>query len=69
MTPAEYEWRLDGHEQSERRELKRMAQLACWVMNPWMGNRPIHVGDLVALRPEEQPQIDWSAYYAQTDHV
>lgn len=62
MTPAEYEWRLKGQEQAERRALLRTAQLACWVMNPWMGNKPLSVGDLVALRPEEQPKIDWRRY-------
>lgn len=53
MTPAEYEWRLRGQEQAERRALLRTAQLACWVMNPWLSN-PITVGDLVALRDDEQ---------------
>ena len=61
MTPREYEWRLEGKQQDERRALLRTAQLAVWVMNPWMTPK-ISVGDLVALRPEEQPQTDWSAW-------
>lgn len=61
MTAREFEWRLDAEKQRERRALLRTAQLACWVMNPWL-KKPIGVGDLVALRPEEQPQTDWQAW-------
>jgi hypothetical protein len=61
MTPAEFEWRRRGQAQEERRALLRTAQLACWVMSPFLKN-PITVGDLVALRPEERPRIDTSGW-------
>jgi hypothetical protein len=37
MTPLEFGWRLDAEFERENRELERIAQLACWVLNPWLG--------------------------------
>jgi hypothetical protein len=37
MTPLEFSWRLDAEFERENRELERIAQLACWVLNPWLG--------------------------------
>lgn len=59
MTPREFEWKLDAEHDRERRARLRTAQLACWVMNPWL-KQPMKVGDLIPLRPEEEPQIDWT---------
>lgn len=37
LTPLELSWRLDAEMERENRELERIAQLACWVLNPWLG--------------------------------
>lgn len=37
LTPLEFSWRLDAEMERENRELERVAQLACWVLNPWLG--------------------------------
>lgn len=37
MTPIEFMWRMDAEFERENREFERLAQLACWVLNPWMG--------------------------------
>lgn len=37
MTPLEFQWRLQADVDRENREFERLAQLACWVINPWMG--------------------------------
>jgi hypothetical protein len=33
MTPREFQWRVEGAAKQEFRELKRTAQLACWVLS------------------------------------
>jgi hypothetical protein len=37
LTPQEFQWRLQADVDRENREFERIAQLACWVMNPWLG--------------------------------
>lgn len=37
LTPLELSWRLEAAFERENRELERIAQLACWVLNPWLG--------------------------------
>lgn len=37
LTPLELSWRLEAETERENRELERVAQLACWVLNPWLG--------------------------------
>lgn len=37
LTPLELSWRLDAEFERENREFERLAQLACWVLNPWLG--------------------------------
>jgi len=37
LTPLELSWRLEAAFERENRELERLAQLACWVLNPWLG--------------------------------
>jgi hypothetical protein len=37
LTPLEFSWRLEAAFERENRELERIAQLACWVLNPWLG--------------------------------
>jgi hypothetical protein len=34
MTPMEFQWRLQADVERENRELERIAQLACWLINP-----------------------------------
>lgn len=36
MTARECQWRLEQALEREHREFTRIAQLACWVLNPWM---------------------------------
>lgn len=37
MTPREVEWWIQAKADGEMREYERLAQLACWVVNPWLG--------------------------------
>ncbi len=36
MTPTEFHHALRAASDRETREFERLAQLACWVINPWM---------------------------------
>lgn len=36
MTPREFNTRVKAETERENRELERIAQLACWVINPWL---------------------------------
>jgi hypothetical protein len=36
LTPLELQWRVDAEIERENREYERTAQLACWVINPWL---------------------------------
>jgi hypothetical protein len=36
MTPREVEWWIQSKADAEMREFERLAQLACWVVNPWL---------------------------------
>lgn len=47
-TPRELQWRYEAEVGREDREFERIAQLACWVLNPWMqGGRPLTVRQLL----------------------
>jgi hypothetical protein len=37
LTPIEFSWRLEAEQERENREFERLAQVACWVLNPWLG--------------------------------
>jgi len=37
LTPREMQLRLEAESDRESRQLERLAQLACWVINPWLG--------------------------------
>jgi hypothetical protein len=37
LTPLEFSWRMDAEIERENRELERVAQLACWVLTPFLG--------------------------------
>jgi hypothetical protein len=60
LTPREFQWRLDAANDRERRALERTAQLAAWVMNPWL-KKPITAYDLLGVPPAERP-TDWTAW-------
>jgi hypothetical protein len=36
LTPRELQWRLEQTIERENREFDHLAQLACWVINPWL---------------------------------
>jgi hypothetical protein len=36
LTPRELGWRIEQTVERENREFDRLAQLACWVINPWL---------------------------------
>ena len=36
MTPREFSIRMRAEVERENREFERLAQVACWVMNPWL---------------------------------
>lgn len=61
MTPLEVQWRLDAETAREVREFERLAQLACWVMNPWLkqGDRAT-VAQLLG-RPQAD-RVDWGPF-------
>jgi hypothetical protein len=53
LTPKEFQHRLRASAEKEQREFERLAQLACWVINPWLsGSKPVAVRDLLR-RPGE----------------
>lgn len=58
MTPKEAQWRLQAETEREDREFERLAQLACWVMNPWIERKQdrMTVGKL--LRRRVRPKND-----------
>lgn len=58
MTPREMVWRYDAEVQRENREFQRLAQLACWVMNPWLGNQKMRVKDLLGNGQTEK-SVNW----------
>lgn len=37
LTPLEFSWRLDAEFERENRALERLADLACWLLNPHRG--------------------------------
>lgn len=51
-TARELQWRYDAVVERENREFRRIAQLACWVINPWLGQhaKPIQVRDLLGTK-------------------
>jgi hypothetical protein len=48
-SPRELQWRYEAELLREDREFERLAQVACWVINPWLGKNanPIKVKDLL----------------------
>lgn len=54
MTPKEVQWRIEAEQGRENREFERIAQLACWVINPWITNRSDRytVGKLLRRHPK-----------------
>jgi hypothetical protein len=48
-TPREVQWRYEAEQGREDREFERIAQLACWVINPWLGpnSRPLKANQLL----------------------
>lgn len=59
-TLREVQWRIEAESGREDREFERIAQLACWVMNPWIENQrdKMHVGKLLKRRVKADDD-DW----------
>ena len=56
LTPLEFQWRLDQTLDREHRQFRMFAQLACWVINPWLKpGQQIRVDQLIAGRPLPPP--------------
>jgi hypothetical protein len=54
LTPKEFHHALRAETEKEQRAFERVAQLACWVINPWTGGgKPLQVRDLLR-RPGER---------------
>ena len=65
MTPREARWRIEDEVNRENRELERVAQLACWVVNPWIEKREnkMHVSNLVSRRGNKRAEAtDWDEW-------
>lgn len=64
MTPREVQWRIEADQDRENREFERLAQLACWVMNPWLGKEKYSVRKLLKRRVAStgNEETDWEAW-------
>lgn len=56
-TPRELQWRYEAEVQRENRHFERVAQLACWVINPWLGPQKLTTRDLLQIGPKKSE--DW----------
>ena len=56
LTPHELGLAIRAASEREQREFERLAQLACWVINPWMGGKTLTVRDLLQ-RPGEHRRV------------
>lgn len=58
LTPRELQWRFDAEIERENREFERLAQLACWVINPFMGKKakPLMAHQLLKRRHLRPPE-------------
>lgn len=63
MTPREFQWRYNAARARDRRAFEDLAQLACWVMNPWL-KKPITVKDLIAPPAPLTGEALWTALAA-----
>lgn len=52
-TPRELYWRLDAYQAREHRALERIAQLAAWVLNPWVRSA-VQTHDLIGRPPDRE---------------
>lgn len=59
LTPRELTWRYDAELARENRAFERLAQLACWVINPWRGQnaKPMKASDLLRRGPSKS--VEW----------
>jgi hypothetical protein len=56
LSPRELQWRLEQTIEREHREFHRVAQLACWVINPWLKpGQQILPHHLIGRRPLPPP--------------
>lgn len=58
MTPREVQWRIESERTHDDHAWERVAQLACWVINPWMGTGQKISSDQLLGRPQTD-RIDW----------
>ncbi len=59
LTPKEFHHALRAETEKEQRAFERLAQLACWVINPWAGGgKPLTVRDLLSRPGERRRQRD-----------
>lgn len=61
MTPREVQWRIHAETERENREFERLAQLACWVINPWITERKdqMRVSQLLKRKKPQMQDQDW----------
>lgn len=58
LTPRELQWRYEAKQAQERRVLEGLAQLAAWVMSPWL-REPVTAADLVGTPKRRTPVWPW----------
>lgn len=59
LTPRELQITYDAALARERRELERLAQLAAWVMSPWL-KEPVSAADLMGTASDRRrPLYPW----------
>lgn len=66
MTPQEFWWRYEAEIEREKREFQRMAQLACWVMNPWLKTQYTVDKLLPSSNRRVEQKFDWAAFFTET---
>lgn len=54
LTPRELYWRMQGYRRHRALDRRQIAELAVWVMNPWL-TQTITVDDLVGPLPSADP--------------
>lgn len=57
-TARELMWKVEGKQAEQMAEYERVAQLAAWVMNPWL-SKPVTADELLG-RPR---RTDWARVY------
>lgn len=64
MTPREVNWRINEVRARENRTFERIAQLACWVINPWISEQrdKYTVSKLLVQKPRKPAKTNWTEW-------